>query len=247
VHYLNRPHTSIITAEDPVEYVVEGVTQCSINPKIGLTFEDTLKHIVRQDPDVIVIGEIRDTFSAQTAIQAALTGHKVLTTLHTEDSIGGVVRLLNMEIEAFLVSSTVVSVLAQRLVRRVCQHCGQEEPLNSHQLTRLGFEPNDNQGLAFKVGRGCAECRFTGYRGRVAVFELLTLNQQVKDAILSKKTSYEIRRLSVETTGLVTLLEDAILKAVQGQTSFDEIIRQIPRLGRPRQTSEIRRLLGEIQ
>jgi type IV pilus assembly protein PilB len=246
VHYLNRPHTSIITAEDPVEYVVDGVTQCSINPRIGLTFEDTLKSIVRQDPDVIVIGEIRDTFSAETAIQAALTGHKILTTFHTEDSIGGVVRLLNMEIEAFLVSSTVVSVLAQRLIRRICPHCFEEERLGTHQLSRLGYELRDAEGLTFRVGRGCKECYFTGYRGRVAVFELLTLNQQVKDAILLKKTSYEIRRLSTETTGLVTLLEDAIYKAVQGMTTFEEIIRTIPRLGKPRHISEIRRLIGEV-
>lgn len=125
VNYLNNMHTSIITAEDPVEYVIEGIAQCSINPKINVTFEETLRHIVRQDPDVIVLGEIRDRFSAETAIQAALTGHKVLTTFHTEDSIGGLLRLLNMDIEAFLISSTVVCVVAQRLLRRVCQHCAE--------------------------------------------------------------------------------------------------------------------------
>lgn len=247
VHYLNHPNTSIITAEDPVEYVVSGVTQCSINPRIGLTFEDTLKHIVRQDPDVIVIGEIRDNFSAETAIQAALTGHKVLTTFHTEDSIGGLVRLLNMNIEAFLVSSTVVSILAQRLVRRVCPDCAEDEPIGTHQLARLGFSSTEVHGLKFKIGRGCNKCHFLGYKGRVAVFELLTLNDQVKDAVISKKSSYEIRRMSMETTGLVTLLEDALYKAVQGQTTFDEIMRQIPRLDKPRHISEIRRLLGEIQ
>jgi type IV pilus assembly protein PilB len=247
VHYLNHPHTSIITAEDPVEYVVEGVTQCSINPRIGLTYEDTLKHIVRQDPDVIVIGEVRDTFSAETAIQAALTGHKVLTTFHTEDSIGGLVRLLNMNIEAFLVSSTVVSVLAQRLVRKVCPYCAEDEPVGVHQIARLGYATRDLQDLRFKIGRGCNDCHFLGYKGRIAVFELLTLNDQVKDAVLSRKSSYEIRRMSMETTGLVTLLEDALYKAMQGLTTFDEIMRQVPRLDRPRPISEIRRLLGEIQ
>jgi type IV pilus assembly protein PilB len=247
VHYLNRPHTSIITAEEPVEYVVDGVTQCSINPRTGLTLEDTLKSIVRQDPDVIVIGETRDTFSAETAIQAALTGQKILTTLQAEDSIGGVVRLLSMGIEASLVSSAVVSVLAQRLLRRICPHCAEDEPLGIHQLARLGYEARDAEGLHFKVGRGCKECGFSGYKGRVAVFELLPLNQHVKDAILLKKTSQEIRRLSGETTGLVTLLEDAIYKAVQGLTTFEEIIRQIPRLGRPRHISDISRLIGEVQ
>jgi type IV pilus assembly protein PilB len=129
---INDIHTCIVTAEDPVEYLIDGISQCSINSKIQLTYEETLRHIVRQDPDVIVIGEIRDRFSADTAIQAALTGHKVLTTFHTEDSIGGLLRLLNMEIEAFLISSTVVSVVAQRLLRRVCDDCAED-----HVPTRL--------------------------------------------------------------------------------------------------------------
>jgi type IV pilus assembly protein PilB len=140
IQYLNRIETSIITAEDPVEYIIDGITQCSINPKINVTYEDTLKHIVRQDPDVIVIGEIRDLFSAETAIQAALTGHKVLTTFHTEDSIGGLLRLLNMNIEAFLISSTVISVVAQRLVRRLCPHCAKDHPLTPYQMRRLGYD-----------------------------------------------------------------------------------------------------------
>jgi type IV pilus assembly protein PilB len=246
INHVNRPNTSIITAEDPVEYVVDGVTQCSINARIGLTYEDTLKHIVRQDPDVIVIGEIRDTFSAETAIQAALTGHKVLTTFHTEDSVGGLVRLLNMNIEAFLVSSTVVSVLAQRLVRKVCVYCAEDEPLATHQLARLGYDPKDMNGLTFKAARGCGRCHFLGYDGRIAVFELLVLNEHVKDAVLAKKSSYEIRRMSLETTGLVTLLEDGIHKATHGLTTYDEIIRQIPRVGTPRHVGEIRRLLGEV-
>lgn len=247
LNYLHHPNTSIITAEDPVEYVVDGVTQCSINTRIGLTYEDTLKHIVRQDPDIIVIGEIRDTFSAETAIQAAMTGHKVLTTFHTEDSVGGLVRLLNMNIEAFLVSSTIVSVLAQRLIRKLCPHCAEDEPLATHQLARLGYDSKDLKGLKFKAARGCSHCNFLGYKGRVAVFELLVLNEAVKDAVIAKRSSYEIRRMSLETTGLVTLLEDAIHKALQGLTTFDEIMRQIPRVGKPRHINEIRRLLGEIQ
>jgi type IV pilus assembly protein PilB len=245
VQYLNKPDISIITAEDPVEYVMEGVNQCSINPKINVTYEDTLKHIVRQDPDVIVIGEIRDHFSADTAIQAALTGHKVLTTFHTEDSIGGLIRLLNMNIEAFLISSTVVSVVAQRLVRRVCTNCAEEHVLTAQQLRRLGYDARDIQGHTFRKGRGCPKCRYKGYAGRVAIFELLVLNEVVKDSIIDRKTSYEIRRLSIDSTGLVTLLEDGIYKAVKGLTSYDEIIRQLPRLSKPRPVGELRRLLGE--
>jgi type IV pilus assembly protein PilB len=245
INHLNNPQTSIITAEDPVEYVIEGITQCSINPKINVTYEDTLKHIVRQDPDVIVIGEIRDLFSAETAIQAALTGHKVLTTFHTEDSIGGLLRLLNMNIEAFLISSTVVSVIAQRLVRRLCPHCAEDAPLTPQQVRRLGYEPRDLAGTGMKVPRGCSRCRFSGYSGRMAIFELLVLNEHVKDALIARKTSYEIRRIGTESTGLVTLLEDSIHKALQGLTSFEEIIRQIPRLSKPRPISEVRRLLGD--
>jgi type IV pilus assembly protein PilB len=245
IQYLNDPHTSIITAEDPVEYVVDGISQCSINPKIQVTYEDTLKHIVRQDPDVIIIGEIRDTFSAETAIQAALTGHKVLTTFHTEDSIGGLVRLLNMNIEAFLISSTVVSVLAQRLLRRVCPHCSEARPVTPQQARRLGYEPKDLAGVSFRHGEGCVHCGFSGYKGRLPVFELLVLNELVKDAVISRKPSFDIRRISVESTGLVTLFEDGIIRATCGETSFEEVMRHLPRLGNPRPLGQLRRLLGD--
>jgi type IV pilus assembly protein PilB len=244
IQYLNKMETSVITAEDPVEYVIDGITQCSINPKINVTYEDTLKHIVRQDPDVIVIGEIRDQFSAETAIQAALTGHKVLTTFHTEDSIGGLLRLLNMNIEAFLISSTVISVVAQRLVRRICPLCAEDHLLTSSEIRRLGYEPREATGLTFKIGRGCSRCRFRGYSGRVPVFELLVLNEIVKEAIIARKTSYEIRRISMESSGLVTLLEDAIHKASEGLTSYEEIIRQVPRLSKPRLLQMIKQSLG---
>jgi len=244
VDYLNAPEVSIVTAEDPVEYVIDGVAQCSINPKINLTYEETLRHIVRQDPDIIVLGEIRDKFSADTAIQAALTGHKVLTTFHTEDSIGGLLRLLNMEIEAFLISSTVVSVVAQRLLRRVCRHCAEPFRPDPALLRRLNVTPDDIAGAQFLLGKGCEKCRFTGYSGRVCVFELLSMNELVKDAILQRKTSYEIRRVSLETAGLVTLLEDGLVKAAAGATSLQEVIRNLPRFGKPRPLYELRRLLG---
>ena len=244
VNYLNDANTSIITAEDPVEYMIDGISQCSINPKINVSYAETLKHIVRQDPDVIVIGEIRDQFSAEVAINAALTGHKVLTTFHTEDSIGGLIRLLNMNIEAFLISSTVVSVVAQRLVRRVCPHCAEDHVLTPQELSRLGYAPAEAAGLTFTRGRGCPACRHAGYKGRVAVFEILVLNELVRDALLARKTAYEIRRVCIEASGLVTLIEDGIAKAAAGLTTFEEIIRQLPRLSRPRPIGELRRLLG---
>lgn len=244
VNYLNSISTSIITAEEPVEYVIDGVSQCSINPRIGLTFEETLRHIVRQDPDIIVMGEIRDQFSAETAIQAALTGHKVLTTFHTEDSIGGLIRLLNMEIEAFLISSTVVCVLAQRLLRKICPNCSEPYLPTPLELARLGYGPQDIAGSSFSKGRGCSHCRFTGFRGRTGVFELLVLNELVKDSILANKTSYEIRRLSTESAGLVSLLEDAVLKAAKGLVSLEQVLKDLPRLGKPRPLVELRRILG---
>ena len=244
INYLNNPQTSIVTAEEPVEYVVDGIAQCSINPKINLTFEETLRHMVRQDPDVIVIGEIRDNYSADVAVNAALTGQKVLTTFHTEDSIGGLIRLMNMDIEAFLISSTVVCVLAQRLLRRVCTECGKPYKPSLDELSRIGYSSKDILKSDFKKGPGCSSCRHTGYKGRIAVFEMLILNENVRDAILNSKSSFYIRKLSMESSGLVTLLEDALLKAAFGQTTIDEVFRCIPRLINPRPLAEIKRLSG---
>lgn len=244
INHLNNPQTSIVTAEEPVEYVVDGIAQCSINPKINLTFEETLRHIVRQDPDVIVIGEIRDNYSADVAVNAALTGQKVLTTFHTEDSIGGLIRLMNMDIEAFLISSTVVCVLAQRLLRRVCTECGKPYKPSLDELRRIGYSTKDILGSDFKKGPGCSACRHTGYKGRIAVFEMLILNEKVRDAILNNKSSFSIRKLSMESSGLVTLLEDALLKAAFGETTIDEVFRCIPRLINPRPLAEIKRLSG---
>ncbi len=245
IHHIKNPQISIITAEEPVEYVLDGIAQCSIDPQINLTFEETLRHIVRQDPDVIVIGEIRDRASAEMAVQSALTGHKVLSTFHTEDSIGGLIRLLNMDIAPFLISSTVVSVLAQRLLRRICPHCAVEVAVTPQQLQRLGCTAGDLRGAVFKKGRGCSQCKQTGYSGRIGVFELLVLDGLVRDAILGQRTSYEIRTISIEHSGLVTLLEDGLVKAAAGITSIDELLRCLPKLNPPRPLVELQRLSGE--
>jgi type IV pilus assembly protein PilB len=244
IHHLNTPLLSIITAEEPVEYVIPGISQCSIDPKINLTFEETLRHIVRQDPDVILIGEIRDNYSAEVAVQAALTGHKVLTTFHTEDSIGGLIRLMNMDIEAFLISSTVVSVVAQRLLRRVCPECAQPYKPSPGELQFFGYTQAMVQGANFRKGAGCAHCRYTGYRGRVAVFELLILDEMVRNAILERRTSFDIRKIALESTGLVTLFEEGLVKAAEGVTTLDEVIRCLPLVLKPRPLEETRRLLG---
>ena len=245
LHHILSPQMSIITAEEPVEYVIDGISQCSINPKIGLTYEETLRHILRQDPDVIVIGEIRDNFSAEVAVQAALTGHKVLTTFHTEDSVGGLIRLLNMKIEAFMIASTVVSVMSQRLLRKVCSFCHKPYKPSARELQRIGYHPKDIVGSKLKKGRGCANCQHTGYKGRVGIFELLIIDELVRDAVLERRTSKELRQISIESAGLLTLLEDGIVKAADGATTFDELLRSLPRLQTPRPMPELRRLIGE--
>ncbi len=244
VSEIASPQISIITAEDPVEYVVEGISQCSIDPKINLTFEETLRHIVRQDPDVIVIGEIRDNYSANVAVHAALTGHKVMTSFHTEDSISGLIRLMNMDIEAFLISSTVVCILAQRLLRKVCPHCPEVYTPSSSDLKLLGYGPDDMKKYTLLKGRGCPVCNHTGYKGRVAVYELLVFNEFIKEAILECRSSYELRKIGLETAGLVTLMEDAVSKVSQGITTLEETFRCIPQLLPPRPIHEINRLLG---
>ena len=244
IHHLNTPLLSIITAEEPVEYVIPGISQCSIDPKINLTFEETLRHIVRQDPDVILIGEIRDNYSAEVAVQAALTGHKVLTTFHTEDSIGGLIRLMNMDIEAFLISSTVVSVVAQRLLRRICPECSKPYKPSPGELQLFGYTQATIQGSNFRKGTGCAHCRYTGYRGRIAVFELLILDEMVRAAILERKTSFDIRKIALESAGLVTLFEEGLVKASEGLTTLEEVMRCLPLVLKPRPLEETRRLLG---
>ncbi len=246
VNYCNKIDTSIISAEEPVEYIIEGMSQCSINPRIGVTFEESLRHMLRQDPDIIVLGEIRDKISAESAIQAALTGQKVLTTFHTEDSIGGLLRLMNMDIETFLISSTVVSVVAQRLLKKVCPDCREAYVPTSRDLRRLQYRHSNLSQYRFQRGAGCERCDFTGYQGRIGIFELLVLNEYVKDTILNRKSSYEIRRVGLETTGLVTLLEDGLAKASRGMTSLQEVIRHLPLLEAPRPLDQIYRMIGAI-
>lgn len=237
--YCNSAERKIITAEDPVEFMIDGLVQCSTSDKAGRTFESSLREIVRQDPDIIVLGEIRDKLTAEIAIQAALTGHKVYTTFHTEDTIGGLVRLLNMEIEAFLISSTVISVVAQRLLRRICDQCSTPYQPSPLELARLGLDHAELRGYEFKRGRGCKNCSYTGYRGRVGVYELLVVNLEVQEAILARRSAHEIRRISQETTGLVSMREDGIAKVIRGFTTFDDVLRYTPR-------TTVQRPLGEL-
>ncbi|MEA2102657.1 MAG: ATPase, T2SS/T4P/T4SS family [Thermodesulfobacteriota bacterium] len=243
IDYCNDPSIKIITAEDPVEYIIDGIIQCSINDYIGLSFKETLKAIVRQDPDIVVLGEMRDKYSAEVAVEAALTGHKVFTTFHTEDSIGGIIRLMNMDIETFMISSTVLSIVAQRLLRKVCPFCKESYTPEPREILKVGLNPEDIEGYDLCKGAGCRHCNYTGYTGRIGVYEILVLNEPIKDAILEKKTSYQIRKISLEHTGMVSLLEDAIIKVLKGETTFEEVIKHVPYTHRPRPIEEIMKMV----
>jgi general secretion pathway protein E len=219
---INRPDLKIITVEDPVEYQLRGINQIPVRPKIGLSFAAGLRHIVRQDPDVIMVGEIRDLETAEIAIQAALTGHLVLATLHTNDAPAAVTRLQDMGCEPYLVSSVLNGVLAQRLVRRICEACRAPDPGAPAELLALGV--TDAAGVELFRGKGCDGCRGTGYRGRTGIYELFRITDEVRGLIVRKVPAAEIRRRAVEQ-GMATLREDAWAKACAGQTTVAEILR----------------------
>ncbi len=219
---INRPDLKIITVEDPVEYQLKGVNQIPVRPKIGLSFAAGLRHIVRQDPDVIMVGEIRDLETAEIAIQAALTGHLVFSTLHTNDAPGAVTRLQDMGCEPYLVSSVLSGVLAQRLVRRICQACRAPDNPDPAELLALGV--TDATGVELFRGKGCDECRGTGYRGRMGIYELFRITEEARGLIVRKLPGGEIRRHAV-AQGMVTLREDAWAKACAGLTTVGEILR----------------------
>jgi type IV pilus assembly protein PilB len=240
----NKPNLKVITVEDPIELTIDGIVQCQINERIGQTFSEALRAIVRQDPDVIVLGEIRDAASADVAIQAALTGHKVFSTLHTEDAIGGLLRLQELDIEAFLISSTVICVVAQRLLRRICPDCMERYVPEESELKRLGFSAELFLGVTLARGRGCGHCRNTGYRGRIGVYELLVVNDEIKHALLKRSSSSEVRGLAMQSAGLVTLQESALALASRGVTTLFEIGANIPRHASSRSVAEIVHSLG---
>ncbi len=221
---INSVEKNIITIEDPVEYQMKGVKQIQVRPNIGLNFATGLRHIVRQDPDVILVGEIRDHETADIAIHAALTGHLVLSTLHTNDAAGAVTRLLDMGIQNYLVSSTLLAVLAQRLVRRICPHCRQPYTPDKESLEGLGLPAADKEKLVLYRGSGCAACGFSGYFSRLGIFELLVVDDALQRLILEKTDSATIRKKSVER-GMKTMWQDGWEKALAGLSTLDEILR----------------------
>ncbi len=220
---LNRPEVHIITVEDPVEYQVEGLTQIQVNHEIGLTFASALRAILRQSPDVVLVGEIRDSETADIAVKASLTGHLVLSTLHTNDAAGAITRLVDMGVEPFLVASSLVLTSAQRLCRRICPNCKEEVEIPPEVFEKEGFKYP--KGVVFYRGRGCQKCRNTGYLGRIATIETLTINDEIRQMILKGATSDEIKEFAVKHCGMRTLRQNTFELFLQGITTFEEVLR----------------------
>ncbi len=240
--HANDPSEKVITAEDPVEYVIEGLIQCSVNQKTGPTFPDSLRAIVRQDPDTIVVGEIRDEITASLALESALTGHKVFSTFHTEEAVGAFVRLLEMGLESFLVASTVSAVIAQRLVRRLCTQCRKPGEPTRAELRFLGIERAELRGIRFWAPGGCSECQDTGYKGRVAIHEVLLPDDDLRDAVLRRASSKELRENARRLPEFLTMQEDGMLKAMDGLTTPTEIVANAPRDTSPRSLSTLKNI-----
>jgi len=224
LNYINEPTKNIITIEDPVEYHLEGITQIPVRPRMGITFANGLRSIVRQDPNVIMVGEIRDAETAQIAVQAALTGHLVLTTLHTNDAAGAMLRLIDMGIEPYFITSAVIATLGQRLVRRICTGCREAYTAPVEVLRELEL-PEDRPVTLYR-GVGCPACDYTAYKGRTAVFEILVMSDPIRELVLRRRPSSEIRDLA-RRLGMKTMRECAIHKALEGITSVEEVRRVI--------------------
>lgn len=222
---INSPEKNIITIEDPIEYQLRGIGQMQVNPKIELTFASGLRSILRQDPDVIMVGEIRDSETAEIAIHAALTGHLVFSTLHTNDSFGALTRLVDMGIEPFLVSSSILAVLAQRLVRIICPNCREAYTPTQIELARIGVAPEMLRGPLYRpAANGCRACRSTGYRGRIAIQELMLMDDEVRSLVMQKADGATIRR-ACTTRGMKLLRQNGAERILQGETTVEELLR----------------------
>ena len=222
---INSPEVKIITVEDPVEYDIEGVHQVQVKQAIGLTFAITLRHILRQDPDIILVGEIRDLETAEMAIQASLTGHLVFSTLHTNDSPSAITRLIDMEVEPFLISSTLEAVISQRLVRVICNACREEYEPSSEELELLEMEPSEAKKHKFYRGKGCSICNNIGYTGRTGIYEILIMNEELRRAVVDKASAGEIREIALKY-GMKTLRSDGLDKIFKGITTIEEVVRE---------------------
>jgi type IV pilus assembly protein PilB len=222
---LNEPETKILTAEDPVEYDIDGLIQCQVNTEQQLTFGRLLRSFLRQDPDVILVGEIRDLETAQIAVQASLTGHLVFSTLHTNDAPSSILRLVDLGLEEFLLTATIEAILAQRLVRRICTNCKEEYTPTDEELMELQLRRADVEGRTFFRGRGCDNCNHSGYRGRMAIFELMQFDDALRDLVM-REASTAVLRAESRKRGMRTLRESGLLAIYEGQTTIDEVVRE---------------------
>ena len=221
---VNAIDSKLLTAEDPVEYDIEGIMQVAIHENVGMTFGKALRSFLRQDPDIIMVGEMRDLETAQISIQASLTGHLVLSTLHTNDAAGAVTRMIDMGVEPFLISSTLMAVLAQRLVRVICKNCQTPFEPTEDQLALLNLSPHDLGDKVFYYGRGCSACNDTGYKGRKGIFELLVINDAIRALINERAPTVVLRQKAVEL-GMVTLREDGLRSIFEGDTTIEEVVK----------------------
>jgi type IV pilus assembly protein PilB len=222
---LNDPTVNILTAEDPIEYNLAGINQVQMKEQIGLTFASALRSFLRQDPDIILVGEIRDFETAEIAVKAALTGHLVLSTLHTNDAPSTISRLMNMGIEPFLVATSINAICSQRLVRRICSGCAEEVETPPQMLIQVGFAPDEIKSLEIKRGRGCERCGNSGYKGRVGLYEVLQFSDEIREMILSGSTSIELKRKAIEE-GMVSLRSSGLHKIRGGVTTLEEVLRE---------------------
>jgi type IV pilus assembly protein PilB len=220
---INDPGKNIMTVEDPVEYQLAGINQVQARPDYGMDFADVLRSFLRQDPDVIMLGEIRDYDTASIAIKAALTGHLVLSTLHTNDASSSINRLIDMGIEPFLVGASLILVVAQRLARRICPKCKQSYEPTVELLEELGMDPAKASELLFYEGKGCAACNDTGYKGRIALYEVLEMCDDLSDAAISRVSNQEMKQIA-RRTGMKTLRDGGIQKIIEGLTTVSEVL-----------------------
>jgi len=221
---LRKPEVNIVTVEDPVEYTLPRITQVQVQEDIGRTFAQVLRSFLRQDPDIILVGEIRDFETAEIAIKAALTGHLVLSTLHTNDAPSTITRLVNMGIEPFLIASSVILIVAQRLVRKLCESCKKEQKISKETFLKLGFPEESFDSLKIYEAQGCAECNQTGYRGRVALYEVMPIKDEIRELILTGASTNEIKKEAIKL-GMLTLRHSGIRKIMAGITSIEEVLR----------------------
>ncbi len=227
LHKLNSVEKNILTIEDPIEYQLPGISQVQVNRKAGLTFANALRAFLRQDPDIIMVGEMRDLETAEIAIEAALTGHLVLSTLHTNDAPSAVIRMIDMGVEPYLIAATVTGVLAQRLARRVCQKCKQPREIRAADLRAFGFQVEDpDQVVTIWEGTGCEECRYRGYKGRIGIFELMVVNAEIAELIVRRAPLSDIKE-AAKANGMKELREDGLIKVLEGVTTPDEVRRVV--------------------